>query len=338
MKCLPTSKLHLAQGRCLHDLHAEIVAIRAFNLYLLEQCENLASNIEFESEFLLRCTQEANQPPFAMKDDVRIHMYCSEAPCGDASMELTMDAQDDATPWPEGNEDVLLHGRGHFSSLGRVRRKPSRADAHPTLSKSCSDKLAMKQCTSLLSSVTSLLVDPGRAYLHQLVLPQSQHISSALERCFSLKGRLAPLAQEIQSNQSWQSGYECRLFATIKTSRDFAFSRKTAQVAGKAVGLNLASMWTPNRLEVLIGGTIQGYKQFAPRGASSICRANLWRSALNVATIVGSHVAEAALKQARYQDLKATALLLHRRKVKADVKKAALRGWVDNIGDESFAL
>ncbi len=55
-------------------------------------------------------------------------MYCSEAPCGDASMELVMEAQEDATPWAvsvpdEGIASGLL-GRGSFSQLGIVRRKP----------------------------------------------------------------------------------------------------------------------------------------------------------------------------------------------------------------------
>lgn len=43
-------------------------------------------------------------------------------------MELVMEAQDDPTPWPvaipdEGASSTLL-GRGSFSQLGIVRRKP----------------------------------------------------------------------------------------------------------------------------------------------------------------------------------------------------------------------
>ena len=79
-------------------------------------------------------------------------------------MELTMAAQDDATPWdlpplaitPGDStpaEPEILHGRGYFSVLGSVRRKPSRPDAPPSLSKSCSDKIALKQSISLLNSV-----------------------------------------------------------------------------------------------------------------------------------------------------------------------------------------
>ena len=44
-------------------------------------------------------------------------------------MELVMEAQDDATPWPvgvglAGEKSVVLQGRGSFAELGIVRRKP----------------------------------------------------------------------------------------------------------------------------------------------------------------------------------------------------------------------
>ena len=44
-------------------------------------------------------------------------------------MELVMEAQDDATPWPvlppsENGKQQTLLGRGSFSQLGVVRRKP----------------------------------------------------------------------------------------------------------------------------------------------------------------------------------------------------------------------
>lgn len=55
---------------------------------------------------------------------------------GDASMELTMAAQDDASPWTSSPSTLelsdvshnhqypALQGRGYFSELGVVRRKP----------------------------------------------------------------------------------------------------------------------------------------------------------------------------------------------------------------------
>lgn len=140
MKCLPRSKIADARGSILHDCHAEIVALRAFNRYLIDECaifthEPPAISDVVERRDVDQVTERYPQP-FAIRRDVSIHMYCSEAPCGDASMELIMQAQDDATPWevPQtttsdddesiGEVPVDLKGRGYFSELGIVRKKP----------------------------------------------------------------------------------------------------------------------------------------------------------------------------------------------------------------------
>ena len=136
MKCLPESRLSILDGGAvLHDCHAETLAIRAFNHFLLQECRQLASCASYTSDVLqLRQSSELseiqNLPPFRIHPSLRIMMYCSEAPCGDASMELVMEAQDDPTPWPvpTGLEErtSALPGRGFFSELGVVRRKPGK--------------------------------------------------------------------------------------------------------------------------------------------------------------------------------------------------------------------
>lgn len=85
MKCLPQSKIPRAQGVVLHDWHAEILAIRSFNRFLLEECYALALSEKQSSEYVrLRSSEERTEEdfqPFALKDDIDLHMYCSEAPC-----------------------------------------------------------------------------------------------------------------------------------------------------------------------------------------------------------------------------------------------------------------
>ena len=135
MKCLPANQTALLDsGTVLHDWHAEILAIRAFNHFLLQEAYSLASSSTYTSCILRRknahesVSQSSTSQPYTVHEDLKIMMYCSEAPCGDASMELVMEAQDDATPWPaippteNGNQPLL--GRGSFSQLGVVRRKP----------------------------------------------------------------------------------------------------------------------------------------------------------------------------------------------------------------------
>ena len=130
VKCLPASDIPSAKGNILHDWHAEVLAIRAFNRFLIQECHDLAANVKKQSNVIKwreqsARTSEAGLQPFAIRGGIRIYMYCSEAPCGDASMELVSEAQADNTPWsPSVTEKDGLLGRGFFGKLGVVRRKP----------------------------------------------------------------------------------------------------------------------------------------------------------------------------------------------------------------------
>ena len=96
MKCLPASKLPQANGVALHDWHAEVLAMRAFNHFVLEECRRLAASDEYTSDFLSRRSdadiseQADGHPqtshPFIWRQDVTLHMYCSEAPCTHISL------------------------------------------------------------------------------------------------------------------------------------------------------------------------------------------------------------------------------------------------------------
>lgn len=144
-----------------------------------------------------------------------------------------MAAQEDATPWEvtrqndpspthqgDLHEENMLDGRAHFSLLGVVRRKPARMDAESTRSKSCSDKLALRQVSSLLSCETSRLVAPTEnAYLAGLILPEDEISRVACDRSFGENGRMRALA-----GRSWPmntghdgsaTGYRFRPFEVL---------------------------------------------------------------------------------------------------------------------------
>ncbi|RYP59947.1 hypothetical protein DL770_010108 [Monosporascus sp. CRB-9-2] len=311
MKCLPSAKLPRAQGNVLHDWHAEVLAIRAFNRFVLEECRQLAlGGPDMSSPFLRRRTPDEmrasesttgddgdtengwwHAQPFAWRDDVALHMYCSEAPCGDASMELTMAAQADASPWdipsvpsspfsppssplPSNSatsaeaEPTTLPGRAYFSLLGAVRRKPARGDAPPTLSKSCSDKLALRQCASLLSGLAALLVRPENAYVRCLVLPEAAYSAGGCRRAFSAttldeeekgngegEGGNGVEVREAKAEtgegrmrslygRKWGSGYAFRPFEVRTTGLEFAFSQRGVSRSEKTAASNLAVAWT----------------------------------------------------------------------------------------------
>ncbi|KAI0883831.1 adenosine deaminase/editase [Annulohypoxylon maeteangense] len=384
MKCLPSSKVAQAQGNLLHDWHAEVLVIRAFNRFVLDECKILAQG--GSSKFLRRRTigEIKNSQigkiekdiswhgqSFTWKEDIFLHMYCSEAPCGDASMELIMASQEDATPWdlpPEflpnnTTASPTLPGRAYFSHLGITRRKPARPDAPPTLSKSCSDKLALHQLTSLLSSTTALLVSPNHVYIHTLILPLSRYSAVACHRAFSVSpgGRMSCLAH-LTSNT--KGGYAFHPFAVATTTSEFAFSQKQAKEEAGAAGIapsNLALAWTLSGLEeATLGGVLQGRKQSAAdaRGASFASRRKLWGLAVEIVGLLSTSPLPPLLQDIRpeegegeieveigkalgaktYGEMKGSSLLEARRRVKEEARVEALKGWVRNLGDEYFHL
>ncbi|KAI3321529.1 hypothetical protein HD806DRAFT_502804 [Xylariaceae sp. AK1471] len=350
MKCLPSAKLRQAQGNVLHDWHAETLAIRAFNRFVLDECRALASSSKSSSGFIRRRSSAEmtaiptpmpdsvrsngdddddddgiywHGQPFEWREDVLLYMYCSEAPCGDASMELTMASQVNATPWaipltlstnpyempsssqpPEPGLETNLPGRAYFSQLGIVRRKPSRGDAPPTLSKSCSDKLALHQCTSLFSSLTSLLVSPSHAYISTLVLPKVQYSASGCRRAFSggkgeeedghgISARMAPISSQIRN---WGAGYAFQPFSVKTTDLEFAFSRRpttnTPTHSPPKITpspLSIAQTASPTPLvESTLNGVLQGRKasDASLLGASFMSRRKMWTLAVEIVALL----------------------------------------------------
>lgn len=269
-------------------------------------------------------------------------------------MELIMAAQEDDSPWqlpsstladaqtiPQEAE-TALPGRAYFSQLGIVRRKPARGDAPPTLSKSCSDKIALKQCTSLLSSLTSLLVNPANAYIDTLVLPESQHSTIACERAFSAAGRMGSLV-----GKQLGEGYAFRPFKVEATTVEFEFSKRAVQARSSTISAsNLAATWSASGLEeTILGGVLQGRKQFDVRGASKTSRRQMWIKAKELsdnlsATDAGGlmELQEHLSSASSYQDIKDGPLLAERRHVKSKVRQLSLKGWVRNQGDSGFGM
>lgn len=333
MKCLPASNPSLlASGSVLHDWHAEILAIRAFNHFLLQECRQIASCADYTSPILrwrqaLGVSEFQDLQPFSVREGLRIMMYCSEAPCGDASMELVMEAQDDPTPWPVtasgGGTTSGLLGRGSFSQLGVVRRKPSRADSPITLSKSCSDKLALKQCTSLLSSPIALLVSPENAYIDTLILPYHQYRQHACQRAFGPAGRMSTVVR-----LTWLAGYGFHPFRVETTEIDFPYSRRAAgtNLYGYK-GSNVSAVWTPRHQETLINGVLQGRKQTDRMGASALSRMQIWNLLFETVGLIDVPALRYILRLSSYLDMKRSKDLEHRRRVKKDVKCEALKGW-----------
>ncbi len=190
MKCL-SADARCAAGRLMNDSHAEIIARRALQRWIYAQLTALAvahaasscghgsesastpqdgGQAEAEGNFfvLMPSTAAAGCPCARLRPGCRLHMWVSQAPCGDASI-VEADAEPaascDGTAASEtasssaarrtgakllrmpalAGEPVTVPGAADVEAeaepqrLSAVRRKPGRGAA--TLSMSCSDKL-----------------------------------------------------------------------------------------------------------------------------------------------------------------------------------------------------
>lgn len=244
-------------------------------------------------------------------------------------MELTMAAQEDATPWvqlpstmvlpnlgPANSKDaapILLRGRGDFSQLSLVRTKPGRADSPPTLSKSCSDKLSSRQVLSVLSTPTCYLIAPTpNAYIQSLILPQAEYCKEGCRRAFGPTGRMKDL---VQKEDDLGRGYRYRPFEVLTTSAEFEYSRRKAIMNSplhSPISSNISTLWASNMLrnETLISGVLQGRKAFPPpkfaAGTSKVCKMGMWATCVQLAKYMvsnGANVGPATQERAVRENL-----------------------------------
>lgn len=169
-KCIGRNSLS-PNGDILSDCHAEIMCRRGFIRYLYDQ---MSAHINGNESTIFSFSKETSK--FHWSPDVSFHLVTTHSPCGDASIfpldgetNLT-DGATDLTEVPAKKRKVeestndddsigeAVGGGQNFTgakiipstsdvvqdwmvqSMGAVRTKPGRGD--PTLSMSCSDKLA----------------------------------------------------------------------------------------------------------------------------------------------------------------------------------------------------
>ena len=347
-KCLPESALPKCQGTVLHDCHAEVIAYRGFNRWVLNELENILSDPHYQSKYI-QASSISSQHVF--KASVTLHFFTTEAPCGDASMELLIQSKspEEARPWTDvphtsdKNAPRPLLGRGYFSQLGAVRRKPSRGDAEATMSKSCTDKLAMKQFTSLLSfPADTFIAQTANCFVSWFVVYEDRYIHAAHERSFGKKGRLQTMENEARRFNV------CILPSSCPR---FEFEKESTEIPSKAS--NVSALWirgsghaSDDTIEVLLNGVKQGFKQFENREGkqSAICRKQMWSSGVRVAALLASTHQRLSTGPGpgqepvhSYRDAKGDVTRLAKRHLKARVAQI-LTGWARNTGDEEWSL
>ncbi|EDO14888.1 hypothetical protein Kpol_380p7 [Vanderwaltozyma polyspora DSM 70294] len=176
VKATPNDELERSSGKILHDCHSEILSLRAFNTYLLQSVQRVSEGDK--SKFILPAKADGK---YNWNENYKIALYISKLPCGDASMDtLNEDLEDneqnftiednDAYQFIDPKIKTVIRGRLNYSKKNVVRTKPGRYDSNVTLSKSCSDKLCMKQAKSILNSLNwDLFENP--IFLAYVIIP-----------------------------------------------------------------------------------------------------------------------------------------------------------------------
>lgn len=179
VKAIPSVKItHNSRGRLVHDMHAEVLAMRLFNYVILKDIGNSGGKL----------VEKGFNGKYQLQDkDLKFALYISDIPCGDASMGNTRALQKDEDDWEQKPGNNIVRGRSFFGEVGKVRTKPGRGDSLISYSKSCSDKICMEQFCTLLNSCTYNLIDDehkSEFFLQYLVLPKDKIHKNDIERCF----------------------------------------------------------------------------------------------------------------------------------------------------------
>lgn len=193
VKAMPEIVREYSDGWIVHDMHGEILCLRAFNWLLVDEIARLDKYGVGGGDMNVLVEEFDGSRPFRLRKDISLALYISEPPCGDASMS-GLSSQSENVWEPPTKKLQVMRGRAHFNKVGIVRTKPGRGDSLVTYSKSCSDKLCLKQFTGILNCISSVLVLP--IYLDYLVLSKSNYSETDFRRCFSDRLHSVPLASQ----------------------------------------------------------------------------------------------------------------------------------------------
>ncbi|KAH6915279.1 adenosine deaminase/editase [Coprinopsis sp. MPI-PUGE-AT-0042] len=326
-KCTPESRLS-ARGELVHDSHAEVLARRGAARWLVEEAHRVLlthpGTRNGEDNVYLSPWHEFSESTgkFRLREGVKLCLYVSTLPCGDASTRYLALFQDAAmaalkdgptlscpsvsSPTPASTS--ASRGRDGYSLLGILRSKPGRSDSPKTLCMSCSDKIARWNVLGIQGALGSLLFEP--TYLDEVVVGE---VPQDLEGLVKEDCERA-LWRRLEEDSRWQThveglpeGYRLAEPQIRFTSLPFVHSKAVLQT--DASSCNEAISWIAETgHEILINGLKRGVSpkhRFREKSRSKLCRLSMYELCAQVLGLQGREDLEP--KELPYLEAKALA-------------------------------
>ncbi|TXT15811.1 hypothetical protein VHUM_00314 [Vanrija humicola] len=337
VKVLPAARLP-PLGDTVHDCHAEVLARRGFLRALLAEAGRVQRG--GASEWL-----QWSGDQFALAPSVEVVLYVSALPVSSAHQPADAAEAFKAEAARRGEEHAAaappaeaVRGRNGYENYGAIRTKPGRPDSPPSISFSCSDKIAAWSVLGLQGALLSLRFAP--VYLDHIVIGGVEVPAGESEERWHatvVAEAERALFRRVDGIGGWLTRPKIHL-----TPRQFALSREAALANGASdpstSTVSLSHIPGLGKPEVIINGCAQGSGWKAPgttllkdKQRSRVCKMEVLRAFVGLrwvrwweqGDLTGSadadDDADAELAGTTYFDLK-------HRSTAYQAAKAALRG------------